>query len=61
MSQLFQLIAPQAKKALPSKNMLGDMLFDGSPKKLVRLLAVPILPSAVSLAQSQNEGCSLVD
>jgi hypothetical protein len=44
MGQDFCFAAPRANKALPWKARLGDILFEGSAKELVRLLAVPLRP-----------------
>ncbi|KAL7894799.1 hypothetical protein HDV64DRAFT_258513 [Trichoderma sp. TUCIM 5745] len=44
MGQRFQLTAPRAKKALPWGGKLGEILFDGSAKVLVHLLAIPVRP-----------------
>jgi hypothetical protein len=44
MGQVFRLAAPRVNKALPWRGKLGEILFDGSAKKLVRLLAVPVRP-----------------
>ncbi|KAI3336117.1 hypothetical protein F4824DRAFT_509924 [Ustulina deusta] len=42
MGQSFQLIAPRAKLALSWSGKLGEILFDGSARDLVCLLAVPV-------------------
>ena len=42
MGQTFRFAAPRAKIALPWGGKLGEMLFDGSARELVRLLAVPV-------------------
>ncbi|KPM38145.1 hypothetical protein AK830_g8388 [Neonectria ditissima] len=42
MGQKFQLVAPREKMSLSWGGKLGEMLFDGSAKVLVRLLAVPV-------------------
>ncbi|KAH6985577.1 hypothetical protein EDB80DRAFT_767970 [Ilyonectria destructans] len=48
MGQNFRLVAPRAKMSLPWGGKLGEMLFDGSPKVLVQLLAVPVPPKNLS-------------
>ncbi|KAI1500715.1 hypothetical protein F5X99DRAFT_229613 [Biscogniauxia marginata] len=45
MGQTFQLVAPRARMAVPWGGKLGEILFDGSAKDLVDLLAVPVRPS----------------
>lgn len=42
MGQSFQLVAPRAKLAVSWRGKLGEILFDGSAKGLVHLLAVPV-------------------
>jgi len=42
MGQSFQLVAPRAKLALSWSGKLGEILFDGSAKDLVYLLAIPV-------------------
>ncbi len=44
MGQNFQLVAPRAKLSLSWGGKLGEMLFDGSARALVHLLAVPVRP-----------------
>ncbi|GAB1311635.1 F-box domain containing protein [Madurella fahalii] len=44
MGQTFKLVAPRAKMTLGWEGKLGEMLFDGSARVLVRLLAVPMRP-----------------
>ena len=48
MGQVFRLAAPRVNKALPWGGKLGEILFDGSPELLVRLLAVPVRPQNLS-------------
>ncbi|AEO54561.1 hypothetical protein MYCTH_2297247 [Thermothelomyces thermophilus ATCC 42464] len=58
MGQTFQLAAPRAKMALDWGYTLGEMLFDGSARTLVTLLAVPVRPHNTSpLSQSQSDRC----
>ncbi|KAK4243062.1 hypothetical protein C7999DRAFT_45039 [Corynascus novoguineensis] len=66
MGQSFRLAAPRAKMSLRWGYRLGEMLFDGSAKALVPLLAVPLGPHntvCVSKAgpspigQSQSDRC----
>ncbi|KAK0703140.1 hypothetical protein B0T26DRAFT_863977 [Lasiosphaeria miniovina] len=60
MVQTFQLVAPRAKKMSADRANLGEMLFNGSARGLVRLLAVPVRPqnppetASSTLAQAQN-------
>ena len=66
MGQTFRLVAPRAEMSLRWGYKLGEMLFDGSAKALVPLLAVPVRPHntvCVSkaglslLGQSQSDRC----
>jgi hypothetical protein len=53
MGQIFRLAAPRAKRSLHWGGKLGEILFDGSAKELVRLLVVPIRPQNSSPALEQ--------
>ncbi|KAH7116373.1 hypothetical protein EDB81DRAFT_952980 [Dactylonectria macrodidyma] len=67
MGQNFRLVAPRAKISLPWGGKLGEMLFDGSAKVLVQLLAVPVRPkillsvseaAPIPPAQSRSDRCA---
>ena len=64
MGQTFRLAAPRDKIALPWGGQLGEMLFDGSARELVHLLAVPVRPqnppeaAPSTPAQAQNDRCA---
>jgi hypothetical protein len=45
MGQGFRIASPSANEVLHWGGILGEILFDGSAKSIVRLLAVPVRPS----------------
>ncbi|KAI8631880.1 hypothetical protein F5Y19DRAFT_378381 [Xylariaceae sp. FL1651] len=62
MGQSFQLVAPRAKLALSWSGKLGEILFDGSARDLVCLLAVPVRrqhdsPQNASVVDSTDTIC----
>jgi hypothetical protein len=44
MGQGFRIASPSANEVLHWGGTLGEILFDGSAKSIVRLLAVPVRP-----------------
>ena len=44
MGQYFEIIAPRVEEVIGFGGKLGEILFDGSAKSLVQLLAVPARP-----------------
>ena len=51
MGQYWEVIAPSLRERLDEygTSKLGEVLFDGSPEQLVRLLAVPVQPKEINL------------
>ncbi|KAI9777569.1 MAG: hypothetical protein M1816_004695 [Peltula sp. TS41687] len=54
MGQDWQIIAPHQRETIGSVGKLGEGLFDGSPSRLVELLAVPIVPDDFYLDRSDR-------
>lgn len=56
--QQWQIVAPHQRQTLNRMGTLGEGLFDGSPSRLVGLLAVPVIPSDFYLDRGERPALS---